>query len=83
MSLDNNLEVLKMADNPFHRVGAAGADDYKLYAIEMLKKPMLKYLDYQLISSDQRNDAKQKHTDEADKDTGNAANQDESVKAID
>jgi hypothetical protein len=80
--LHNNLEVLKIAGNPFHRIGASGADDYKLYAIEMLKK--LKYLDYQLISIDQRNDAKAKHNDDvADKDQGNAVNQEDSNKAVD
>ena len=58
VGLNNNLEVLKLAGNRWNKVGTASEDDYKLYAIEMLKKPLLKYLDYQLISSDQRNDAK-------------------------
>ena len=48
MSLDNNLEVLKLADNQFGKggPGTGNPEDYKLYAIEMLKKPQLKYLDY-------------------------------------
>ena len=57
MTLNNNLEVLKLAGNEFGKNGI-GEQDYKLFAIEMLKKPLLKYLDYKLISSDERNDAK-------------------------
>ena len=82
MTLNNNLEVLKLADNKFGKNGV-GELDYKLFAIEMLKKPLLKYLDYEPITADQRNDAKQKHTDEASKDTGDAINKEDDVKAVD
>ena len=46
-TLKNKLEVLKMAENPIEKTGQAEAD-YKLYAIEALKK--LKYIDYELIT---------------------------------
>jgi hypothetical protein len=45
--LKNKLEVLKMAENPLGKSGQ-GEADYKLYAIEALKK--LKYIDYELIT---------------------------------
>ena len=45
--LKNNLQVLKMADNKFSKAGTSN-QDYKLYAIECLKK--LKYLDYEIIT---------------------------------
>ena len=64
--LSNNLEVLKMAENPFRGPNGIGNMDYKLYAVEMLKG--LKYLDYQLISVSEREHAKQKYTDDAAKD---------------
>lgn len=43
--LNNKLEVLKMAENPFQKVGGQNPEDYKLLAIEWLKG--LKYLDYE------------------------------------
>ena len=60
-TLKNKLEVLKMAENPLSRSGQAEAD-YKLYAIEALKK--LKYIDYELITDQQKEAAKQKYSDE-------------------
>jgi hypothetical protein len=60
-SLKNKLEVLKMAENDFTKAGAAEAD-YKLYAIEALQK--LKYIDYELITCQQREAAKTKYSDE-------------------
>jgi len=46
-TLKNKLEVLKMAENDFKTAGTTEGD-YKLYAIEALKK--LKYIDYELIT---------------------------------
>lgn len=46
-TLKNKLEVLKMAENLFTKTGQTEGD-YKLYAIEALKK--LKYIDYELIT---------------------------------
>ena len=60
-TLKNKLQVLKMAENPLNRSGQAEAD-YKLYAIEALKN--LKYIDYELITDQQREAAKQKYSDE-------------------
>jgi hypothetical protein len=72
--LNNNLEVLKMAENPFQKPGGGpgGTDDYRYYAIEMLKK--LKYLDYELINAQQRETAKAKHNDEVQDKDQNASN---------
>jgi len=78
--LKNNLEVLKIADNPFQKTGGSTDGDYKLYAINYLKG--LKYLDYELIKSQMREQAKQKHTDEVDKDAGGAL-EDDSSKIVD
>ena len=83
-SLRNNLEVLKMAENPFQKQGGGpgGAEDYRLYAVEMLKG--LKYLDYQLIDQQMRDQAKQKHSDEAqDKDANASGPADDGKNAID
>jgi hypothetical protein len=52
--LKNNLEVLKLADNPFV-INGQSDQDYKLYTIEVLKS--LKYLDYELISEEMRSQA--------------------------
>jgi Leucine-rich repeat (LRR) protein len=82
--INNNLEVLKMAENPFVKQGGGpgGAEDYRLYAIEMLKK--LKYLDYELINAQQREAAKQKHNDEVqDKDQNASGPADDSKNAVD
>jgi len=80
--LNNKLECVKMQDNPFQKTGGSGADEYKFFAIESLKK--LKYLDYAIISPEERDQAKQKHSDDVpDKDQGNAANVDEGVKTVD
>ena len=57
----NRLEVLKMAENPFVKVGGQNPEDYKLLAIEWLKG--LKYLDYELITEDDRNNAKTKFSE--------------------
>jgi len=59
--LKNKLEVLKMAENNFRKPGQSD-QDYKLRAIEYLKK--LKYLDYEVITQEQREAAKAKYTDE-------------------
>ena len=67
--LKNKLEVLKMAENPFIKVGGSGDQDYKLFTINALQN--LKYLDYELINAQQREAAKQKYNDEdLDKDGG-------------
>jgi Leucine-rich repeat (LRR) protein len=81
--LKNNLQVLKMADNPFEKAGGQkSGDEYRLYAIEMLKG--LKYLDYELITDEDKKEAKNKHHDEAgDKDQGNANDNDEASNIID
>ena len=60
-TLKNKLEVIKMAENPINKSGSAEAD-YKLYAIEALKK--LKYIDYELITEQQKEAAKSKYSDE-------------------
>lgn len=54
-----NLQVLKMADNPFYKHKEA---EYRYYAIAFLKK--LKYLDYELIDEETRNNAIEKHREE-------------------
>ena len=48
-----------MADNPFCKYNE---HDYKLYAIAWLKE--LKYLDYELIDNEQRNNAIEKLKEE-------------------
>jgi len=50
-----------MAENNFRKPGQSD-QDYKLRAIEYLKK--LKYLDYEVITQEQREAAKAKYTDE-------------------
>lgn len=54
-----NLQVLKMADNPFYKLKEA---EYRYYAIAFLKR--LKYLDYELIDDETRNNATEKHREE-------------------
>lgn len=54
-----NLQVLKMADNPFYKLKEA---EYRYYAIAFLRK--LKYLDYELIDEETRNNAQEKHREE-------------------
>jgi Leucine-rich repeat (LRR) protein len=76
-TLKNKLEVLKMAENRFTNSGQTEGD-YKLYAIEALKK--LKYIDYELISEQQREAAKQKYSDELqEKDNQNKDDEDREV----
>ena len=60
--LKNNLEVLKMAENPFVKTSGQNPDDYKLLAIEWIKG--LKYLDYELIEEDTREKANEKHKED-------------------
>ena len=50
-----------MAENPLSKSGTSEAD-YKLYAIEALKR--LKFIDYELITEQQREAAKQKYSDD-------------------
>lgn len=45
------------------KAGGSGEGDYKLYAIQFIKG--LKYLDYEVITEHMKEQAKQKHTDEA------------------
>jgi Leucine-rich repeat (LRR) protein len=54
-----NLQVLKMADNPFYKLKEA---EYRYYAIAFLRK--LKYLDYELIDEETRSNAQEKHREE-------------------
>ena len=53
------LQVLKMADNPFYKNKEA---EYRLFSIAFLKT--LKYLDYELIDEETRNNATEKHREE-------------------
>jgi Leucine-rich repeat (LRR) protein len=56
--LKNNLQVLKMAENNFQKQGnSSGGDDYKTMAIITLGK-QLRYVDYELITEDERERAK-------------------------
>ena len=48
-----------MADNPFYKLKEA---EYRYYAIAFLRK--LKYLDYELIDEETRNNAQEKHREE-------------------
>jgi Leucine-rich repeat (LRR) protein len=54
-----NLQVLKMADNPFYKLKEV---EYRQYAICFLQK--LKYLDYELIDEETRTSAIEKHKEE-------------------
>ena len=74
--LKNKLEVLKLAENPFSRAGGGTEGDYKLYAIECLKN--LKYLDYELINAQMKENAKIKYGDEVN-DKDNAQEGEEKV----
>ena len=66
-----------MAENKFTNSGQTEGD-YKLYAIEALKR--LKYIDYELISEQQREAAKQKYSDELqEKDNANKDDDDREV----
>jgi hypothetical protein len=58
-SLKNNLEVLKISDNPFSKYNET---EYKQYAIAYLSK--LKFLDYELIDEEVREKAREKYKDE-------------------
>ena len=56
--LKNNLQVLKMAENNFvKQANSTGGDDYKTMAILMLGSN-LKYIDYELITDEEREKAK-------------------------
>lgn len=55
--MKNNLQVLNMADNPYV-YGSQSEKDYRLHTICMLKE--LKYLDYELITSNMKDTASQK-----------------------
>jgi hypothetical protein len=55
--LKNNLQVIKMAENNFQKQGSSSGDDYKTMAIITLGKN-LKYVDYELITEDERDKAK-------------------------
>lgn len=57
--LTNRLEVLKISDNNFQQ---RGEKDYTKYAIAHLKN--LKYLDYELISSNSRQEANEEFKEE-------------------
>lgn len=58
-SLENHLEVLKMADNKFP---PHAHDDYKQFAIAFIRN--LKYLDYDLIDEELRERANEKYKDQ-------------------
>jgi Leucine-rich repeat (LRR) protein len=58
-SLNNKLQVLKMADNPFFKNKEA---EYRQFAIAFLGS--LKYLDYELIDEESREKAVEKHKEE-------------------
>jgi hypothetical protein len=66
--LKNKLEVVKMAENPFVKVGGQNPEDYKLLAIEWLKG--LKYIDYELITDEDRTNAKTKFSEGDNLDKG-------------
>lgn len=55
---NEKLQVLNMEDNPYEYTSTSDRD-YKLFTICMLKS--LKYLDYKLISDNQRSQAKVKY----------------------
>jgi hypothetical protein len=56
--LKNNLQVIKMAENNFQKQGNSSAgEDYKTMAIITLGKN-LKYVDYELITEEERVTAK-------------------------
>ena len=80
--LKNKLEVLKLAENPFNIVGQ-NDQDYKLYTIEVLKD--LKYLDYELINENQRNQASAKYGETLNEleNQQNADKQDDGDKEVD
>lgn len=57
-SLKNNLQVLKLVDNPFVKTNSSSAnDDYRILSIVKLGDK-LKYVDYELISEEEREKAK-------------------------
>jgi len=61
-SLKNKLQVLKMAENPFKKSGHPEKElDTKLYAIMSLEN--LKYIDYEVITQELRDQAKAKFSD--------------------
>mmetsp|Transcript_21016 Transcript_21016/g.20144 ORF Transcript_21016/g.20144 Transcript_21016/m.20144 type:complete len:96 (+) Transcript_21016:458-745(+) len=57
--LKNNLEVLKISDNPFTKYGE---NEYKQFSIAYLKE--LKYLDYELINETVRQKAEDRYKDD-------------------
>lgn len=57
--LKNHLEVLRISDNTFHKSRAV---EYKRYTIARLKE--LKYIDYELIDSKDRDSASEEYKDE-------------------
>lgn len=57
--LKNNLQVLKMADNPFYKSKEA---EYRQRAIAFLSG--LKYLDYELIDDETKEKALEKYKEE-------------------
>lgn len=57
--LNNKLEVLRINENPFQK---HNDKEYKSYIIAYLKD--LKYLDYKLISEQDRNNAREEHKEE-------------------
>lgn len=57
--LNNKLEVLKISGNKFN---ARGEKDYSKYIIAHIKQ--LKYLDYELITTNARNEAHDEHKEE-------------------
>ncbi len=66
--MENNLEVLRMSENP----GTSVETDYKLFSIAYLAQ--LKYLDYELINETEREAANEKYKEEiAEKDNQKAA----------
>ena len=72
--LNNNLEVLRINENDFKKLSDK---DYKLYIIAYLKN--IKYLDYELITEQERMDAREEHKDElsTDNDAANEQKEDQ------
>ena len=72
--LKNKLEVLRISDNAFQKQRNT---EYKKYTIARLKQ--LKYIDYELIESKEREQAYEDHKDEmgqADAEAGDLRNDD-------
>lgn len=77
--LKNNLQVLKMSDNPYIYSGNQNDQDYKLQAVFRLKN--LKYLDYELIDEPTRDAAQKKCGDQFNdnEQTGEKKDDDDSI----